>query len=93
MYIVAIGWLYVALMMAITESSVIGGIGTFVFYGLLPVAIVMYLLGTPARWRAKKRAADAERARFVAEHGASNQEAVDPPSESVSGKASDQPDH
>ncbi len=93
MYIVAIGWLYVALMMAITESSVISGIGTFVFYGLIPVSIVMYLLGTPARWRSKKMAADAARARFVAEQNASNREAADPPSESVSDKASDKPDH
>jgi hypothetical protein len=88
MYIVAIGWLYVALMMAITESSVISGIGTFVFYGLIPVSIVMYLLGAPARWRSKKRAADEARARFVAEQSASDQNSPD-----LNSAPSDKPDH
>ncbi|MFJ4291945.1 hypothetical protein ACIP1U_19495 [Cupriavidus sp. NPDC089707] len=59
MYIVAIGWLYVALMMAITEHTVVAGVATFVFYGLAPVALVLYILGTPAR---RRRKAQAERA-------------------------------
>ncbi|MBP0622794.1 hypothetical protein [Cupriavidus consociatus] len=65
MYIVAIGWLYVALMMAITEHTVVAGVATFVFYGLAPVALVLYILGTPARRRRKlqaERSAQAERA-------------------------------
>jgi hypothetical protein len=41
MYIVAIGWLYVALMMAITEPNAVAGIATFLFYGVAPVAIVL----------------------------------------------------
>ncbi|MCY1293741.1 hypothetical protein D9M69_402850 [compost metagenome] len=56
MYIVAIGWLYVALMMAITEHTVVAGVATFVFYGLAPVALVLYILGTPARRRRKAQA-------------------------------------
>lgn len=61
MYLVAIGWLYVALMMALAEAtssqgSVLGALFTFLLYGLLPVAIVMYLLGTPARRAARRRA-------------------------------------
>jgi hypothetical protein len=40
MYIVAIAWIYVVLMMAISESSVIAGILTFTLYGLLPLAIL-----------------------------------------------------
>ncbi|GLC94119.1 hypothetical protein Tamer19_35270 [Cupriavidus sp. TA19] len=59
MYIVAIGWLYVALMMAITEHTVVAGVATFVFYGLAPVALVLYIMGTPAR---RRRKAQAERA-------------------------------
>ena len=56
MYIVAIGWLYVALMMAIAEATntngtVVGGFFTFVLYGALPVSLVMYLMNTPARRR------------------------------------------
>ncbi|WP_427313190.1 hypothetical protein [Cupriavidus sp. H39] len=59
MYIVAIGWLYVALMMAITEHNVVAGVATFVMYGVAPVALVLYIMGTPGR---RRRKAEAERA-------------------------------
>ncbi|WP_018004484.1 hypothetical protein [Cupriavidus neocaledonicus] len=59
MYIVAIGWLYVALMMAITEHNVVAGVATFLMYGVAPVALVLYILGTPGR---RRRKAEAERA-------------------------------
>jgi membrane protein implicated in regulation of membrane protease activity len=55
MYIVAIGWLYVVLMMALTETSVTAGILTFLFYGLAPLALFLWLVGTPAR---RRRSAD-----------------------------------
>ena len=64
MYIVAIGWLYVALMMAITETNVVAGVATFLLYGLAPLALVLYILGTPGRRRRRKAAearADQER--------------------------------
>jgi mannose/fructose/N-acetylgalactosamine-specific phosphotransferase system component IID len=56
MYLVAIAWLYVAVMMAIAEAThsqgtVLGAIITFVLYGVLPLSLVMYLLGTPMRRR------------------------------------------
>lgn len=51
MYIVAIGWLWVVLMMAVTESSITAGILTFFFYGLAPLALFLWLVGTPARRR------------------------------------------
>ncbi len=59
MYIVPIAWLYVALMMAVAEATnttgtVLGGIITFVLYGLGPVALVVYLMGAPARRKAIK---------------------------------------
>lgn len=54
MYIVAIGWLYVALMMAITEKNVVAGVATFLFYGAGPVALVLYIMGTPGRRRRRK---------------------------------------
>lgn len=59
LYIIAIGWLYVALMMSVAEATnttgtVLGAIVTFVLYGLLPVALLMYILGTPARRRAHR---------------------------------------
>ncbi len=61
MYLVAIAWLYVALMMALAEAthangSVLGAVFTFLLYGLGPVALVLYLLGTPQRRRARQRA-------------------------------------
>lgn len=58
MYLVAIGWLYVVVMMAVaealsTQGSVLGAVITFVFYGLLPVVLVIYIGGTPHRRRAR----------------------------------------
>lgn len=55
MYIIAIAWLYVALLMALTEPSIVGGILSFVFYGLLPCALALWLLGTPQRKRLKRQ--------------------------------------
>lgn len=51
MYIVAIAWLYVVFMMSITEQSIIAGIMTFLLYGVFPLTIVLYLMGTPQRKR------------------------------------------
>lgn len=51
MYIVAIAWLYVVFMMSITEQSAIAGIVTFFLYGVFPLTIVLYLMGTPQRKR------------------------------------------
>jgi hypothetical protein len=70
MYLIAIGWLYVALMMAVAEASasngsILGAVFTFVLYGLAPTALVMYLLGTPAR----KRALKAQEAALAAQAG------------------------
>jgi len=64
MYIVAIAWMYVVLMMAVAEAvspqgSVLGAFFTFLLYGLLPLSIVLYIMGTPVRRRAL-RAAEAE---------------------------------
>ncbi|RZT93785.1 hypothetical protein [Rivibacter subsaxonicus] len=61
MYLVAIAWLYVALMMAVVEAtsvqgSLLGAVFTFLLYGLAPVALLMYLFATPARRRARKLA-------------------------------------
>ena len=58
MYIIAIGWLYVIVLMALTESSVVAGVLSFVFYGLAPTALVFWLLGSKTR---KKRSATVAR--------------------------------
>lgn len=56
MYIVAIAWIYVVLMMSITEQSVIAGVMTFVLYGVLPLTVILYVMGTPERKRRRARA-------------------------------------
>lgn len=65
MYIIAIAWLYVVLLAAVSDTTVVGGVLTFVFWGLGPLALFLWLVGTPARRRAAaSREAD--------EHGAEN---------------------
>ena len=59
MYIIPMAWLYVAMMMAVAEAThdngtVLGGIITFLLYGLGPVLLVVYLMGSPARRKAIK---------------------------------------
>lgn len=61
MYLVAIAWMYVVVMMSVAEAtssqgSVLGAIVTFVLYGVLPLSIVLYLLGTPSRRHARRQA-------------------------------------
>jgi hypothetical protein len=58
MYLIPIAWMYVVVMMAVAEATspqgtLLGAIVTFVLYGLLPLSIVMYLMGTPGRRRAR----------------------------------------
>lgn len=45
MYIVAIGWAYVILMMAITASSVGKALSILLFLGALPLALFVYVTG------------------------------------------------
>jgi hypothetical protein len=76
MYIVPIAWLYVALMMAVAEANhptgtVLGAVITFLLYGLGPVALVVYLMRSPARRRAIK-------AREAAEWTGAQQTSVQP---------------
>lgn len=56
MYVVAIAWLYVVLLMSLTERSVAAGVATFVFYGLAPLALFLWLVGTPERRRRRRSA-------------------------------------
>jgi hypothetical protein len=61
MYLLALAWLYVVVLMTLAEGSAPGGnwLGaafTFLIYGVLPLGIALYLLGTPVRRRARRRA-------------------------------------
>jgi hypothetical protein len=65
MNIVTIAWLYVVLMMALAEAlspqgTVLGAVFTFLLYGLMPLSLVLYLMGTPMRRRARLKAEAAE---------------------------------
>ncbi len=85
MYVVVIAWLYVALMMAVAEATnsngtLLGAVITFALYGALPVGLMAYLLGAPARaraiktherveWAAQQAAGTARNARAAPESG------------------------
>ena len=54
MYIVAIAWIYVALMMSVAEATntngtILGAIVTFILYGILPTGLIIYIMGAPTR--------------------------------------------
>ena len=56
MYLIVIAWFYVTAMMAVVEAvspqgSILGALITFALYGLLPMGILVYILGTPQRKR------------------------------------------
>jgi len=66
MIVVTLAWMYVVLMMAVAEAAspqgtVLGAVITFVLYGLLPLSIVLYVMGTPGRRRARRLAESAAR--------------------------------
>jgi len=56
MWIVAVGWAYVVILMAATETSVIAGIMTFFGYCVLPLSILFYITGAGKR-RARRAGA------------------------------------
>lgn len=49
MYIVAIGWAYVILMMAITSSSIGKALAILIFLGVIPLALFVFVFGRPKR--------------------------------------------
>lgn len=63
MMLVALAWIYIVVLMAIVEAmspsgTLLGAFFTLLLYGVLPLSIVLYLLGTPAR-RARRASAGA----------------------------------
>ncbi|GJI97155.1 hypothetical protein RugamoR57_38730 [Duganella caerulea] len=57
MLIVAIAWIYVVGLMALTEPTVVAGIVTFLFYCVLPLGTLIYIAGSGKR-KARRRAAE-----------------------------------
>ena len=85
LYLIAIAWIFVVLMMAITESSAIAGIMTFIGYCVIPLSLVLYILSSSARKR-KIRAEYAERqalARQAATEAKANADETKSPSDPV----------
>jgi hypothetical protein len=60
MWIVAIGWIYVVVLMSATEPTLFAGIMTFFGYCVLPLSLVYYITGSKRR-RARREAAAASR--------------------------------
>lgn len=69
MVVIAVAWLYVVLMMAVAEAvssqgTALGAVFVVLGYGVLPLAVLLYILNTPARRAALRRresAADDDR--------------------------------
>jgi hypothetical protein len=94
MYLIPIAWIYVALMMSVAEATnsngtVVGAVITFVLYGLLPVALLMYILGTPSRKRALRAREMQERAQATEPHAVDVQADLTAPAASDSVNAPD----
>ena len=51
MYIVAIAWAYVILMMAVTSGSLVKGLSVAVFLGVLPLWLFIYVADSSRRKR------------------------------------------
>ena len=57
MWIVAVAWIYVVVLMAATEPTAVGVVMTFVFYCALPLSILFYLTGAKRRRQRRQKAA------------------------------------
>ncbi|MET0322812.1 MAG: hypothetical protein ABW069_18990 [Duganella sp.] len=62
MLIVAIAWIYVVGLMALTEPTIVAGIVTFLFYCVLPLGTWIYIAGTGMRRARNKAQAQAKAA-------------------------------
>ena len=69
MWIVAIGWSYVVILMAATEHSFVAGVMTFLVYCMIPLSVLFYITGGKRR-RARRAAKAAAAAPPAAGHDA-----------------------
>lgn len=65
MYLVVLGWVYVAVLMALAEAfsangTILGAIVTLILYGFVPVSLILYFISR------KQRKYDAAKAAEVA---------------------------
>jgi hypothetical protein len=74
LYLVALAWMYVVLMVALAEAfapqgTVLGAVFTLLGWGVVPLSLVLYILATPSRRAARKAresAADEDRSGHAA---------------------------
>lgn len=71
LYLVALAWMYVVLMVAVAEAmspngTAVGVAFTVIGWGVLPLSVVLYILSTPARRRARRAAQAAAEAQAAA---------------------------
>ncbi|BAO80445.1 hypothetical protein SRAA_0591 [Serpentinimonas raichei] len=91
LYVIVIAWLYVVVLMAASVATsptgtLFAAIMTLFFYGLLPLALMVYLMTGPLRRKAQQ---EAEAASKPAEASAGPTPPSSPESNSDSGLASD----
>ncbi len=79
MWIVAVAWVYVIALLALTQPSVVAGIMTFLGYCVLPLSILFYITGGKAR-----RARAAARARSTSSASKDSSDGSDSSSDSGS---------
>ena len=99
MYLVAIAWMYVVVMMTIAEAAspggtLLGAFFTLLLYGLLPLSILLYILGTPGRKRRIKALQEQEAlaaAQATASVTAGSQSGISPDASGQSPAASQTP--
>ncbi len=53
--IIVIGWLYVTILVAANEPTILSGIISFLFYGALPCGLLLYFTGSKVRERQRQR--------------------------------------
>jgi hypothetical protein len=58
MYIVAIAWMYVVMMVSFLQPTIFRGVVTFFGAGIFPLALLLFLVGTPQRRRNKEHLAE-----------------------------------
>lgn len=83
MHVVAVAWIFVVVLMALaegtsTQGTWLGAFFTLLLYGVLPLSIVLYVMGTPLRRRARQRAEAANAAPVSADPDSGGQAAGDP---------------
>ena len=47
--IIVIGWLYVSILAALTQPTIVAGVMSFLFSGALPCGLILYFAGSKIR--------------------------------------------